>query len=163
MTTPRLSNPNRIFAFVRLAVAGTCVLTAAALAFVATANSNNSSGPASKNQVLANNFAENSVSDESGPNPATAAQEEYSKRAYPADQIDLSLLINAQAGFANFKANATPPPAPTASPSSTPDITPTPSPSATATPRRRRGGRRRATSTPTPTPMTIINDRPSPP
>ena len=37
-----------MFAFVRLAVAGTCVLTAAALAIVATASSNNSSGPVSK-------------------------------------------------------------------------------------------------------------------
>ena len=43
----RLFNPIRAFVYLRIVVAGSCVLTAAALAFVATANSN-SATPSSK-------------------------------------------------------------------------------------------------------------------
>src|SRR5437867_696449 len=175
MKTPRLFNSTRMFAFVRLAVAGTCVLTAAALAIVATATNNNSSDLISKSRAL-KETSQTAVSinyedpyqkgDEDGTirleGPTGAEQEAYMHRAYPGpDEIDLGALINAQAGLQNFLANATPAPVPTVSPAptSTPVATATP----TATPKRKRGRRTRGTPTPTPTPVTVIDDRPSPP
>jgi hypothetical protein len=166
MKTPRLFNPNRMFGFVRLAVAGTCVLTAVALALVATATNYNSSGPVSKTPVLKPSAQDSRVgyeiSEKDGSsNPTAAAEEDVANRAFPAAELDLSTLINAQAGLVDFLAHATPTPAPTPEPTVTPAPTATPSP--TATPKRKRRSGRRTAAAPTPTPATIIDDRPSPP
>ena len=168
-----LFSPSRAFASLRIVVAGACVLTAAALAFVATAN-NNSSGPDSKNRVMASSLVKDSITgsaselgdDDSKADPSAAAAEDYAQRAYPADELDLGALINAQAGMQNFLAHATPTPAPTATPGPTDTPAPTATPTATATPKKKKGGKRgKGTPTPTPTPVvtTTVDDRPSPP
>src|SRR5216684_1056235 len=174
MKIPRLFNPTRAFASLRIVVAGACVLTAAALAFVATAN-NNSSGPA-KNRVLkptaqdslniaseayGKDAATKEEPSEIESGPASAAVEDYMHRAWPADEIDLGALINAQAGLQEFLAHATPTPVPTVTPG--PTDTPSPTATPTATPKGKKKKGRRGTPTPTPTPATVTIDASSPP
>jgi len=174
MKIPRLFNPTRAFASLRIVVAGACVLTAAALAFVATAN-NNSSDPISKKRVVNQSshdspYSNYEVSEKDAladPNavgdPDAAAAAEYAKRAYPGpDEIDLGALINAHAGLQDFLAHATPPPLPTVTPA--PTDTPAPTATPTATPKKKKGGKKgKATPTPTPTPVAIIIDSKVPP
>ncbi|HYR22944.1 MAG TPA: hypothetical protein VEP30_08505 [Chthoniobacterales bacterium] len=168
MKIPRLFNPTHAFTCLRLMVAGSCVLAAAALAFVATAH-NNSSGPVSKNRVVMSPLAHDALSsayetadDGSAQDPTQAADEEYAHRAYPADDIDLSALINAQAGYQQFLAHATPTPPPAVTPG--PTDTPPPTATPTATPKKKKGGKKgKATPTPTPTPVAIIIDSKVPP
>src|SRR5437660_6569729 len=167
-----LFNPTRAFASLRIVAAGACVLTAAALAFVATAN-NNSSGltnralkPTAQDslnipfEAYNKDAAPKEEASEIESGPDTAAREDYMHRAYPADEIDLGALINAQAGLQNFLAHATPTPVPTVTPG--PTDTPPPTATPTSTPRKKRGGKR-GKATPTPTPDTTTTDRPSPP
>src|SRR5260370_23341414 len=110
MKIPRLFNSVRAFTCLRVLVAGSCVLAAAALAFVATAN-NNSSDPISKNRILQPtaqdglNIASEAYGKdaarkeepselESGPTPAAMA--DYLHPAHPPPvQIALSGLLNA--------------------------------------------------------------------
>jgi hypothetical protein len=171
-----LFSPGRAFASLRVVVAGACVLTAAALAFVATAN-NNSSGPISKSPVIQptahdslNAASEISDKDGSAVDPTAAAAEDYANRAYPGPaEIDLGALINAQAGLQQFLQHATPTPVPTVAPS--PTDTPSPTATPTATPKGGKkggkggkGGKKgKGTPTPAPTPATVIIDHPSPP
>src|SRR5260370_18687516 len=179
MKIPRLFNSVRAFTCLRVLVAGSCVLAAAALAFVATAN-NNSSDPISKNRILkptaqdglniaseayGKDAARKEEPSEIESGPTTAAMEDYMHRAYPGpDEIDLGALINAQAGLQDFLAHATPTPVPTVTPGPTDTPSPTATPTATPKGGKKKGGKRgKGTPTPTPTPVvTTVDDRPSP-
>jgi hypothetical protein len=158
---PRLFNPIRAFVHLRVIVAGACVLTGAALTFVATA-SNDSSDPTAKKAVsntLSHNLIagakEGSAKKGQKISPTTAAEEEYAHRAYPGpNEIDLRALINAQRGFLGLLSAPPPSPTPAPSPSATatprPSATATPRPSATATPRPSATATPKSTATPPP-------------
>lgn len=162
----RLFNPSSMFEFVRLALAGTCVLTATALALVATANIK-SSGSVSKGPVI-KSTAHDSLSaayeisnkDGNAEDPTAAAADDYANRAYPGpDEIDLGALINAQAGLQNFLLNATPTPAPAATATPTPPDTSTPPPTATPRGKNKKGGksgRRKGMAAPAPVVTTSV-------
>src|SRR5260370_28116571 len=109
--------------------------------------------------------ASESADDGSAQDPNQASAEEYAPRAYPADLIDLGALINAQAGYQAFRANATPTRVPTVTPGPTDTPSPTATPTATPKGGKKKGGKRgKGTPTPTPTPVvTTVDNRPSPP
>src|SRR5437588_12396532 len=98
----RLFNPIRAFVYLRIVVASSCVLTAAALAFVATANSNSaapSSGPISENYskdtiLWANENYDRCGDPDAVGDPTQAAAEDYAHRAYPRDERAHSARCN---------------------------------------------------------------------
>lgn len=106
-----------VFSYLRVAVAGTLVLAAVALAFVATTPS----GPRlagkstadenafskfrqDRDQLPSSKFALPGVERDGG--PRLAAEEDYANRAYPATDIPISATLNAQKAFKNVQARS---------------------------------------------------------
>jgi hypothetical protein len=109
-----LTHRNRLVSNLRIAFAGTLISAAAAMAFVAVKPSSPLLSGNERRDV--SKFREDR--DELGGNrralpglerdrgPATAAEEDYANRAYPATDMPFSATLNAQAAFNQVKARA---------------------------------------------------------
>jgi len=106
-----------VFVYLRVALAGTLVSGALAMAFVAV---NTTGGPSVnqshrlfKKQIVNGVAARSEASDKfgisqdgTGEDPGAAAAEDYANRAYPATDVPFSATLNAQAAFNEIKARS---------------------------------------------------------
>src|SRR5215208_992462 len=115
MKTPHSFKQHRLFSPVRIAVAGTLLVTAGAMAFVAVkpsgllwvkSDSKSAINKSDQNRVplFRNKLALPGPEREGG--PTAGAQEAYANRAYPAPYIPFTLTRNAHRAWSNVMARA---------------------------------------------------------
>jgi hypothetical protein len=109
------NRPTSIRSYWRVAISGTFLSAAVAIAFVAANNTSvltgdNSSGSRAQHRVLKKQAEYGLASRNEGydevataEDPNAAAEEDYANRSYPADYVPFSLTVNAQTAWAKIK------------------------------------------------------------